>query len=174
MKNKKTVIKVVAVIAVAAVFYLSLFTTGEKAFDMDTMAEGGEITVLRIDSSYPEYNSKEPYGLRETYLLDDAQKAELLDFIAQSKYRKRISINVFTFIPGISMDSVSSSDKVDYRIYINNDGNENEAGFITCGCDYIRPIEDGYRYVKILDKNWGEKLDEIIADAQIIDTNREE
>ena len=174
MKNKKTVIKVVAVIAVAALFYLSLFTTGEKAFDMDTMAEGGEITVLRIDSSYPEYNSKEPYGLRETYLLDDAQKAELLDFIAQSRYRKRISINVFTFIPGISMDSVSSSDKVDYRIYINNDGNENETGFITCGCDYIRPIEDGYRYVKILDKNWGEKLDEIIADAQIIDTNREE
>lgn len=173
MKNKKTVIKIVAVVAAAAVFYLSLFTTGEKAFDIDTMDTDGEITVFRMDSSYPEYNSKEPPGLRETYLLNEEQKAELLDFIAQSKYRKRISINVFTFIPGISMDSVSSSDKVDYRIYINNGGEENQTGFITCGCDYIRPIEDGFRYVKILDKNWGEKLDEIIADAQITDTNRE-
>ena len=103
MKNKNTVIKVVAVIIAAAVFYLSLFTTGEKAFDMETMDTNGELTVLRIDSGYPEYNSKEPYGLRETYLLNEAQKAELLDFIAQSRYRKRISINAFTFIPGISL-----------------------------------------------------------------------
>ena len=174
MKNKNTVIKVVAVIVAAAAFYLSLFTTGEKAFDMETMDTNGELTVLRIDSSYPEYNSKEPYGLRETYLLNDAQKAELLDFIAQSRYRKRISINAFTFIPGISMDSVSTSDNVDYIIQIDNGDDENQIGFVTCGCDYIRPIEDGYRYVKIIDKKWGEKLDAIIAQAQITETNREE
>lgn len=169
-KNKKYIAAAIALVAAAA-FYMSLLKTADRAFALESFDLSGDVSVYRMDFAHPDHNTETDNALRETFVLDGDEKAEFMEFISASKLRKRIPLNAFTFVPGIRVDSVSTSDPVQYNITFADSDGETALELYTLGCDYIRTGDESGRYMKIMDKNWGEKLDAIIAKGELAETN---
>lgn len=168
-KKKILIFAPVAVVAlVAAVLFFRV--PGEKRFDFSAVDESCKVYVIRNDHNTAEFVDDEHLTQHRKYLLEGDVRQQLFSLLTDTTYLRRVSINVFTFVPGISMDSVTSHTPVDYRIVAeDNDGTE-VMHIYTAGCEYINTADETWRYVKIADRKWGQKLDAILAQAQLVDT----
>ena len=173
MKNKKYIIIVIIAVAAAIGLYLALVGTGEKLLKIP--ADYDRIVVIRADSNeirYPEDGEKMENGYADAYnyktmytATGDAAKT-IADYLNSSKYLRRKSINVFTFVPGISMDSVGTHDRVSYYILFENAEGETVYSLSTTGCDYIVSGTEGDINKKILDRKWQQHFDTVLENAQ--------
>ena len=89
-----------------------------------------------------------------------------VSYINNAKYLRRKSINVFTFVPGISMDSVKTSDRVEYYIAFEAADGTELYTMHTAGDDYIHGGEENATHKKIIDRKWGPKFDAVLQNAQ--------
>ena len=173
MKNLKYIIIAAAVAVGAAGLFFALLTTGDKIFSIP--AQYDRVVVIREDSNeirYPEDGEKMesgeiyPHNRKTMYTATGDSAKQIVDYINSAKYLRRKSINIFTFVPGISMDSVSTRDRVEYRISFETAGGEELYTMITAGDDYIRGCEENDKYKKIMDGEWGPKFDAVLENAQ--------
>lgn len=173
MKNKKYII-IAAAVAVGAIgLFLALLTTGDKLFSIP--AEYDKVVVIRADNNeirYPEDGEKMddeniyPYNHKTMYTATGDEAKQIVDYINNAKYLRRKSINVFTFVPGISMDNVKTSDRVEYYISFEAADGTELYTMVTAGDDYIHGGEENAKYKKIIDRKWGPKFDAVLQNVQ--------
>ena len=178
MKNKKYII-IAAAAAVGAIgLFLALLTTGDKLFRIPT--DYDRIVVVRRDSNeirYPEDGEKMedgsiyPHNQKTMYTATGDEAKAIVDYINNAKYLRRKSINVFTFVPGISMDSVKTSDRVEYYIVFEAADGTELYTMVTAGDDYIHGGEENAKYKKIIDRKWGPKFDTVLQNVQQRESN---
>ena len=173
MKNKKYII-IAAAVAVGAIgLFLALLTTGDKLFRIPT--DYDRIVVVRRDSNeirYPEDGEKMedgsiyPHNQKTMYTATGDEAKQIVDYINNAKYLRRKSINVFTFVPGISMDSVKTSDRVEYYIAFEAADGTELYTMVTAGDDYIHGGEENATHKKIIDRKWGPNFDTVLQNVQ--------
>lgn len=173
MKNKKYIIIAAAVVVGAVGLFWALLTTGDKLFKIPTGYD--RVVVIRADNNeirYPEDGEKMEsgeiyaYNQKTMYTATGDVAKQIVDYINNAKYLRRKSINVFTFVPGISMDSVSTHDRVQYLISFENADGEELYTIDTTGDDYICGGEENATNKKIMDRKWGPKFDAVLQNAQ--------
>lgn len=169
MKKIKYFIIAAAAVAVIVCGYFFLISTGEKWFDFSAIDDSCKVYVVRNDHNVYEYVDDEHMTQKKKYLLEDEARQQLFSLLTETRYRRKIELNVFSFVPGISMRSASSSDHVNYRIIVQTADGSEIMHLLTLGCDYINPPQSGIN-LRITDGAWGQKLDTILENAHLIDT----
>ena len=173
MKNKKYIIIAAAVVVGAVGLFLALLTTGDKIFNIP--ADYDHIVVVKRDSNeirYPEDGEKMEngyayaYNYKTMYTATGDEAKQIVDYINNAKYLHRKNINIFTFVPGISMDSVQSHDRVAYYISFEAADGTELYTMVTSGDDYIHGGEENDKYKKIMDRKWGPKFDAVLQNVQ--------
>lgn len=173
MKNKKMfIILCVAVIAVILLITKPGFKTvdGKKFFNISELNDGYSVYVIRVNQEILEFDDEKVNVEHKEYLLDENQKNILINFIENAKYREHKNFNLYWLHPDIkSVTSVSTHDKFEYRIIFRMPNGNEILHILTCGDDYIT-CSTKDEWIKIVEKNWGSKIDEIIMDAQLMET----
>lgn len=173
MKKLKPIFITLAIAVCAVGLYFALLTTGEKLFNIPT--DYDSVVVIRADSNeirYPEDGEKiddeniYPHNQKTMYTATGDAADDIVNYLNGSEYLRRKSFNIFFFVPGISMDSVKTSDRVEYNIIFKSADGTELYNIFTAGCDFISTNEDGFTYKKITDRKWGEKFDAVLENAQ--------
>lgn len=177
MKNRKNIIAAVAVVIAAiaaAAFFMSLKVTGSELFDFSAVDENCSVYVIRNDKEVSDFVDDRHLTEHKKYLLDSEQTQQFFDLMNSTVYRRKFEINIFSFVPGISMTSASTHDPVNYRIIAEDKNGKEVLHILTFGCDYVTYILQNdteiSENIKITDGKWYEKMENILADAQLTDT----
>lgn len=172
MKNKNWFrILCIAVICVS-VFFISKPTTkeinGAEYFNFAQFSEEYSVYVIREDGQIQEIVDCNHRTQHKEYLLNEEQTEELFDFVEQAGYKEYADFNLFWIHPGIKkVTSVNTSDMFSYRIILRAPNGEELLHIFTTGDDYIAYSDE---WIEINEKDWGLKVDAIIAGAQLMDT----
>ncbi|MBR5251425.1 MAG: hypothetical protein IKV52_01210 [Oscillospiraceae bacterium] len=163
--DKKTKI-IVALLAVAAVvFCAGLFTTGERRFDFDSLPADYTLQVERLDTQINVFEDGRHRSETRIYTLDNDTAQQTVQFLKETKLRKRVNFNLYWLIPGVKrIDSVSTSDNLNYRFIFTDSSGKEIMHLYTHGCDYIQSTDENSRWVKIRsDRDFEQSIEAILA-----------
>ena len=171
MRKKNPVFAVIVLLLIAGAMLFprsSAHVDGAAYFPFDQMDSNCVVTVIREDLSVSQFVDEEHQTQRSEYALETSVKEELFDFLQTSSYRTHRDVNLYWLIPGVKqVVSVSSTDPVSYRIILTSPDGEELLHILTTGDDYLSI--DG-EWIRIQDPNWGARLEEILAKAQLVQT----
>lgn len=171
MKNKN----LFRLLCVAAICVSVFFITkpklksidGAEYFNFAQYNEEYAVYVIREDKTVQDFTDGEHRTEHKEYLLNDMQTNELFDFIEQAGYKGYKDVNLLWLHPAIkSVTSVSTTDSFSYRIILRAPNGEELLHIFTTGDDYIAYSDE---WVEITEKDWGPRVDAIIADAQLME-----
>lgn len=175
-KKTKNRFRVFVLLAAAAALAVALWllcrVDSAEHFAFREMGEISEIYVVREDLSTVEWVDGKDLHQQQFYLLEGEQRDTLLSFLRTSSYRKRVHDSLASYLVGSPGSfRTSTHDSFGYRIVLKNTEGDLQH-LLTMGDDYICVTAEytGGIYLKILTKDWGPALDDILHSGQLLDT----